>query len=255
MTDRATEDNGDHYVRPTTSFWQTILPADDPSIASGPPYRYGYPARLPDGRCLVLPLRRLPDGRRAVASLIANQASFSVMKALSDVMGELARAAGAEQIVGMPTLGLSFAPLVAQRLDFTNYVPLGYSQKFWYRQELSEPVRSITTPGSGKSVFIDPNVVPRLEGRKIVVVDDAVSSGSTLMSVYRLLARLNCDVIGVVVAMRQGVTWRENLAAEFPSPPDLVRSVIAAPLFELGEDGWYPIAGTLDDGDAQSSYP
>lgn len=243
----AIDQQRDDFVKPTTSFWQEILPAGHPAGDAAPPFRYGYPARLPDGRILVLPLRRLPDGNRAAASLIANQASFAVNDALAAVMAEHARERQAEVVIGMPTLGLVFAPKVAKLLDHPNYVPLGYSRKFWYREELSEPVRSVTTPGVGKSVFIDPNLLPRLAGRRAVVVDDAVSSGTTLLSVLSLLGRLDCKPVGIVVAMRQSVAWRERLAARDQALPDLVRGVVAGPLFEWVPDGWMPIPGTLDE--------
>ena len=94
------DNGGDRFIEPTTRFWQKLLEPQDPTVAQGPPYRYGYPAQLPDGRWLVLPLRPLPDGERAVASLIANQASFAVIEALSEAMAQSARRAGAEQVVG-----------------------------------------------------------------------------------------------------------------------------------------------------------
>jgi adenine/guanine phosphoribosyltransferase-like PRPP-binding protein len=239
----------DDFVKPTTEFWQEILPPGDPAGRAQPPYRYGYPVRLPDGSVLVLPLRRLPDANRAVASFIANQASFAVNDVLAAAMAGHARGLGAEVVVGMPTLGLVFAPKVAKLLGHGNYVPLGYSRKFWYRDALSEPVRSITTPGAGKAVFIDPNLLPRLAGRRAVVVDDAVSSGTTLLSVLTLLERVDARLAGIVVAMRQGVAWRESLAARDPALPGLVRGVVAAPLFERVEGGWAPIPGTLDGAD------
>ncbi len=245
MTDDARDGQAD-FIKQTTGFWQEILPPDDGSVQQAPPYRFAYPAVFPDGRRLILPLRRLPGTNRAVASLIANQASFTVVDALADVMAAFARDAGAEQVVGMPTLGLAFAPRVAQHLGLNNYIPLGYSRKFWYRDDLSEPVHSITTPGQGKSVFIDPNILPRLAGRRVAVIDDAISTGSTFLSVHQLLARLDCEIATVVVAMRQGTAWRENLTVTDPNLPTLVRGVIAAPLFEFGGDGWYPLAGTLD---------
>ena len=58
------------------SFWQEILPPD--AVAVG-----GYAARFDDGRTLLLPIRPLPDGKRALASLIINQASFAVVDALA----------------------------------------------------------------------------------------------------------------------------------------------------------------------------
>jgi hypothetical protein len=64
-------------------FWQDFLRADDP-VLTAPSYHAGYPARLADGRHLLLPIRVLPgDGTRAVASLITNQASFRVLDAIA----------------------------------------------------------------------------------------------------------------------------------------------------------------------------
>jgi adenine/guanine phosphoribosyltransferase-like PRPP-binding protein len=235
----------DNFVKPTTDFWQEILAADDPSAQIDPPYRYRYPAKLRNGRHLMLPLRVLPDGNRAAASLIANHASFSVINELATEMSNLARTANVDQIVGMPTLGLAFAPSIAEDLGFANYVPLGYSRKFWYRDNLSQPVNSITTPGAGKSVYIDPNIVPRLKGRRVAVVDDAISSGSTIVSVLKLLRSLDCDVAVILVAMIQGVRWRMGLEEVGPTTPDLVKGAFSTPLFQRTDQGWVPEPGSL----------
>src|SRR5262245_52009172 len=169
-------------TRPTTDYWQHLLDGWPEGKAPRPPYRFDYPVRLPDGRVLVLPLRELPEGGRAVASLIANQASFNVVSALSNHMAGLARAAGIDIVLGLPTLGLAFAPLVAERLGHARFAPLGYSRKFWYEDALSEPVFSITSPGGEKKLYLDPNIVPLLQGRRICLVDDAISTGSSLLA-------------------------------------------------------------------------
>lgn len=227
------------FTRPTTDFWQRIAEANE--IEPHPPYRYGYPARLPDGRYLVLPIRRLPgDARRAVASLIANQASFHVVRVLAQHMSALAREAAPTVVIGLPTLGLAFAPLVAQALGFARFVPLGYSRKFWYDEALSAPVSSLTTPVAGKRIYLDPNQVPLVRGARAVVIDDAISSGATQAAVLPLLRTLDCDVAAIVVAMKQGDAWRERLAAIGAEWPSRVRGVFDSPLLALREDGWLP---------------
>ncbi|GAB5374166.1 MAG: phosphoribosyltransferase [Acuticoccus sp.] len=231
----------DDTIEPTTAYWQTIVPADDPAANAPPPYRFGYPARLPDGRFLFLPLRRLPDGRRATASLIANHASFDVVETLSAFMAEAARDTGADVVVGLPTLGLAFAPLVARHLGHTNYVPLGYSRKFWYEERLSEPTRSITTPGQQKSIYLDPNLLPRVAGKRVLVVDDAISSGTTVISVLTLLARIAVEPVAIAVAMRQGSVWREAVARQAPALAANVLGVFDSPILERVESGWSPL--------------
>ena len=234
------------FIIPTTTFWQDLIPAGDPKAVQAAPYRYGYPALMPDKRALLLPLRKLPEGDRAVASLIANQASFSVISALTDAMADIAKSINPDQIVGLPTLGLAFAPMIAEKLGHSHFIPLGYSRKFWYSDDLSEPVYSITSPDRSKKIYLDPNILPRLNKKRVIIVDDAISSGSTILSVLRLLHRQDCEVIGILVAMRQGVLWKTTLEQELHGSSALVKSVIAAPLFEHQADGWFPIPETID---------
>src|SRR5260221_10533674 len=150
----------DTYTEPTTGYWQDLTPEIPTRFSATPPYRFGYPVSLPCSRILVLPLRRLPDGNRAVASLIANQASNIVIAALADHMATQARALDAEIIVGLPTLGLAFASLVAERLGETGYVPLGYSRQFWYDDTLSESVSLITSPEAGNEMRLVSELAP-----------------------------------------------------------------------------------------------
>src|ERR1700728_943752 len=154
------------YTEPTTGYWQELATEIPSRFSATPPYRFGYPVNLPCGRILVLPLRQLPDSDRAVASLIANQASNIVVATLADHMAVQAQALDAEVIIGLPTLGLAFASLVAERLGQSRYVPLGCSRKFWYDDALSEPVSSITSPDLDKRLRFDPNLLPLIEGRR-----------------------------------------------------------------------------------------
>jgi adenine/guanine phosphoribosyltransferase-like PRPP-binding protein len=228
------------YTEATTGYWQELTTEIPPRFPASPPFRFGYPVRLPCGRILVLPLRALPGGNRAVASLIANQASTIVVAALADHMAAEARAFDAEIVVGLPTLGLAFASLVAERLGQSRYVPLGYSRKFWYDDALCEPVSSITSPEAGKQLRLDPNLRPLLENRRVVLIDDAVSTGVTAVAAVRLLQKIGVDIAGMVVAMKQTNRW-EAAAAMLPLA---VRAVYGCPLFERSDAGWMPLTGT-----------
>ena len=229
------------YTEATTGYWQDLTPEVPARFPATPPYRFGYPATLPCGRVLVLPLRELPDGDRAVASLIANQASNLVVAALADHMATQARTFDAEIVVGLPTLGLAFASEVAERLGQPRYVPLGYSRKFWYDDALSKPVSSITSPDAGKKLRLDPNLLPLIEGRRVVLIDDAISTGATALAAVRLLQKVGVEIAGMVVAMKQTNRWQASTTA-LP-----VRAVFGCPLFQRGEGGWIPLAETQPD--------
>jgi adenine/guanine phosphoribosyltransferase-like PRPP-binding protein len=186
-------------------FWQEILPPD--TVATG-----GYPARFEDGRILLLPIRRLPDGKHALASLIVNQASFSVVDALATALAHKLTPFAPEVIVGMPTLGLTLASVVAQKLGHSRYVPLGNSAKFWYNTELSVPLSSVTTPNQQKRLFIDPRLLPLLEGRRIALVDDVISSGASMRAGIALLEACGVQPAALGTAMLQAEGWQESLA-------------------------------------------
>ena len=228
-----------HFTEPTTGYWQRFV--DEAELTADPadhdgPWRYGYPAPLPDGRALLLPIRQLAaDPSRAVASLISNQASLDVIDTLGVMLARLLAPFAPEAVVGMPTLGLAYAPVVARELGLERVVPLGYSRKYWYDKALSAPVQSITTPDGGKRVYLDPNLLPLLRGRRVVLVDDVVSSGATLDAPWRLIESLGAEVLACGVVMRQGERWIDTLGPERAAK---VFGVIDTPLLRAVPKGW-----------------
>ncbi len=225
-------------------FWQTFYPVGTFDVAPADGFRDLYPASLPDGRQIALPVRVLPgDGSRAVASMIVNQASFAVEDALSDAMAAYARAYAPEIVIGVPTLGLPLANGVARRLGHERMVALGTSRKFWYSEELSEPMSSITSPEHAKRLYLDPRMLPLLEGRRVLVVDDVVSSGTSMLAVLKLLAKAGIRPVAAVFGMLQGDVWRQALAEFDPAFAAHVHGAIASPRLTLGSDGgWRSIA-------------
>jgi adenine/guanine phosphoribosyltransferase-like PRPP-binding protein len=228
-------------------FWQDIHSAGTFDAVPSNGFRDLYPAVLPDGRQVTLPIRILPSGKQAVASLIVNQASFVVEDALAEAMTELARPFTADIIIGIPTLGLPLANGVARRLGHRRMVSLGTSRKFWYRDELSEPLSSITSPDHAKRVFLDPRLLPLLENRRVIVVDDVISSGASMTAVLRLLGRIGIKPVAAVFAMTQGERWRDALADLDRTLPTLVFSAIASPIFAVTPEGlWRPELSVQD---------
>src|SRR5271155_1907369 len=104
-------------------FWQTI---ESPRRFDPTRSQSGfYPATFADGRQLLLPIRPLADGEHALASLILNQASFEVVDAIAADLAAKLSPFRPEIIIGLPTLGLTLACAVAQKLGHRRYAPLG----------------------------------------------------------------------------------------------------------------------------------
>jgi len=195
-----------------------------------------YAAPMPDGSALELPLRDLGD--TAVAGLIANQASFEVVDRLSAWMTQLARPFGAEVVVGLPALGQVFAPSIARALGHPNWVAPGWSRKRWYEERLSVAAQSITSPAE-RRLWLDPRLLPRLEGRRVLLVDDVISTGASARAGLVLLEAAAIVPVALVVAMAQGDRWTDDWPEEVP-----VRAVFATPIFARDPAGWVPVEGS-----------
>ena len=215
--------------------WQGFVQApdaDEPRVWSET-----YAAPMPDGRRLLLPLRDM--GERAVAGLIVNQASFAVLDTLTDWVSEIARPHQPDIVVGLPTLGHVVGAAVARALGHPNWVAPGTTRKLWYEDELSVPMASITSPSTGRRLWLDPRLVSRLEGRRVLLVDDVVSTGASVVSALELLRSIGVRPVAVCACMLQGDRWRGVIPADMP-----VEGVFATPLFKGVVGGWTPIMGS-----------
>jgi adenine/guanine phosphoribosyltransferase-like PRPP-binding protein len=230
------------------SYFDRIIPAADMPVLPPPPYRDAFPVRLPDGDWALLPFLALPpDFDTAIAYLCITENSFDLEDRLSSAMADLVRPLQPDIVVGMPTLGMVLAASVGKKLGHPHYVPLSYSRKFWFEDALSIPVNSITTPVQPKMVYIDPHLLYRLEGKRVLLVEDVISTGGTVAAELELMKRIGANVIGVVTAIRETRVWIDKLSAIDPKVKELVTSPICCPLFRKSGDGWIPDPSTMPD--------
>jgi adenine/guanine phosphoribosyltransferase-like PRPP-binding protein len=219
-------------------FWQEIHPPS--TFERQPPdgHRDAFPATFEDGRQVLLPIRELADGQHALASLIINQASFAVEDALCASLAAAVSRHRPEIVVGLPTLELTLARGTALKLGHGRYVPLGTSRKFWYREDLSVPLVSITSPDQAKRLYIDPRMLPLLEGRRVLLVDDVISSGRSIRAALDLLERCGVRPTMIGAAMLQSDAWRPMVGDAWR---DEVVGVLRTPrLRRVPEGGWLP---------------
>ncbi|EPE95170.1 phosphoribosyltransferase [Rhizobium grahamii] len=219
----------------THEFWQEIH--NPGTFPSGGDVSSCYVTELEDGRQLRLPVRVLADGQHALASLIINQASFAVLDVLAQSLAEKMERFKVEVVAGLPTLGLTLAAAVAQKLGHTRYVPLGTSRKFWYRDDLSVALSSITTPTQQKRLYIDPRMLPLLEGRRVALIDDVISSGASIASGLQLLAGCGVEPVAIGAAMLQSQRWCEALDTVGPQWRERTAGVFSTPMLEITETG------------------
>ena len=116
-------------------------------------------------------------------------------------------------------------------------MPLGTSRKFWYDDALSAAVVSVTSPTPGKRVYLDPHLRPLVEGRRVLLIDAAVSTGRTAGAPWDLLESLGAQVVALGVVMCQGRRWVAELG---PDRAARVFSVFDSLLLRAVAEGWVP---------------
>jgi adenine/guanine phosphoribosyltransferase-like PRPP-binding protein len=221
-----------------TSYHVTVTASPQESAS---PYQVIYSVKLRDGTWLNLPIIPLPGGTEGIALLMSNQTPFRVEDHVTKLLVELAREFQPEVIVGIPTLGLDYARLVARGLGFEDYVALGNSRKFWYDDELSEPIQSVTSPGSTKRVYLDPALVKRVRGKRTLIIDDVINTGGSAVAAIELLERAGAELVGLGVVLVEGEAWKKELVRFSEKWPSRVRGLGVIPIFRKDAGGWIPL--------------
>jgi adenine/guanine phosphoribosyltransferase-like PRPP-binding protein len=128
--------------------------------------------------------------------------------------------------------------MVADTLGHTNWVAPGWSRKRWYNWVLSVPASSSTAPDA-RRLWLDPRIVHRLQGRRVLLVDDVISTGSSALAGVALLERAGVRPVALLLAMAQGDRWCATWPADI-----MVRAAFATPIFTRVPSGWLPRAGS-----------
>ncbi len=82
-------------------------------------------------------------------------------------------------------------------------------------------------------MWLDPRLLPRLQGRRVLLVVDVISTGSSAQAGLALLRAAGIAPVALCVAMIQGERWRVDWPAALP-----VVAAFVTPLFARAADGW-----------------
>jgi adenine/guanine phosphoribosyltransferase-like PRPP-binding protein len=170
-----------------------------------------YEIRLA-GEPFRLPIVQL-DENTAIAHLIVFNMGIRFGELVGKAMARRFAALKPDIVVGSATLGIPVAIEVSRHLGLDRYVILQKSPKFSLADALSEEVKSITTP-LPQRLLLDRKSISVIQGRRVVVVDDVVTSGSSIAAAIRLMRRAGANVIGVGVILTEGHAWRAALGED-----------------------------------------
>ena len=197
------------------------------------------------GHTFSLPIIEL-NYRRAIALLMVIDMGVRFGDIVGDAIARHFSPFEPDIVVGSATLGIPIAIEVARRLGKDRYVILQKSPKFHLADAMVEEVRSITT-AVPQRLLLDRRSITLLQGKRVLIVDDVVATGSSMAAAIRLVRRAGAEVIGAGVILTEGHGWRNALGRD----SKLITSLGHIPQFDI-LDG-VAVPDPLTEADAKPS--
>jgi adenine phosphoribosyltransferase len=145
-----------------------------------------------------------------------------------------------EIVVAPATLGIPIAIEVTRWYGLDDYVILQKSPKIHLGDALFREVQSVTSKGSQR-ILLDSRAVPLLKGRRVLLVDDVVATGSSLAASIALTRDAGAELVGVGVILTEGYGWKETLGED----AKLIHELGHIPQFAIEGNKATPIPDTL----------
>ncbi len=186
------------------------------------------------GRTLQLPIIALSD-ELAIASFVSVDAPLSFVAGAGDQLAESLAEFEPDVVVTAATLGIPIGTSVAAKLEHDRLVVLQKTNKRHLHDALVEPVQSITT-GDPQVLRLDRAHLPFLENKRVIFVDDVISTGASTVAALRLIRRAGGDVVAIGAVLVEGTGWQSALGDDAANTLWLDR----IPLFRPSSDGWTP---------------
>ncbi|GBR04938.1 phosphoribosyltransferase family protein [Acetobacter oeni] len=189
------------------------------------------------GREVSLPITPVsPD--RAIALMMITDMGVRFGEHIGAALAEKLRPLNPEIVIGTATLGIPVAIEVTRHLGLDNYIILQKSPKKHLADALTHSLSSVTSHGS-QELRLDRAALPLLLRRRIVVVDDVIATGSSLVASLALARQASAEVVGIGAVLTDGDAWRAKLEAD----AGLVRALAHVPQFRrMGPGHWEAIA-------------
>jgi adenine/guanine phosphoribosyltransferase-like PRPP-binding protein len=118
---------------------------------------------------------------------------------------------GVDIVAAPATLGIPVAIEVTRALGLDDYVILQKSRKVHLGDALEEPVHAITSTSSS-ALLLDRARVHAVAGKRVLFVDDVISTGSSSVAGLRLLEQAGAQIVGIGALLAEGDGWPEALA-------------------------------------------
>ncbi|MFB9768417.1 phosphoribosyltransferase family protein [Lactiplantibacillus modestisalitolerans] len=108
-----------------------------------------------------------------------------------------------DYLVTMESKGIPLAQVLSDQTHHPHFIVLRKSIKDYMQAPRCEDVHAITT-SAHQQLVLDGADTTRIRGRKVVIVDDVISSGGSLQTAHDLLTRAGATVVKQLAILAEG---------------------------------------------------
>lgn len=114
--------------------------------------------------------------------------------------------------------GIPLVYEMARQSGQNRYILARKSPKLYMRNVIRYEVKSITTEG-GQTLYLDGDDAAYLYGKRVLIVDDVISTGASLFALEHLVAEAGGTVVGKMAVLAEGdAIERKDIIALAPLP-------------------------------------
>jgi len=178
-----------------------------------------------------LPLVALNE-QLALALLITVDMGVEFMSRAGAELAEIIRPYDVDIVATVATMGIPVAVEVTRHLGLDQYVILHKTPKIHLADAISETVRSITTDAEQRLLF-DRARIKDVEGKRVAIVDDVISTGASTGTALRLLRGVGAEIVVIGTLVTEASIWRTSLGED----ASMVRALGSIPVFSTDGSG------------------
>jgi len=148
-----------------------------------------------------LPLIKLNDTTTIASFVLLGDAELTTYAA--EQLNQRLADVDFDYLVTMESKGIPLAQALSQLTNHPRFIVLRKSIKDYMRTPLTTPVQSITT-SADQELVLDGTDAALIQGKRVVIVDDVISSGGSLATAQTLLAKAGATVVRKVAILAEG---------------------------------------------------
>jgi adenine phosphoribosyltransferase len=135
------------------------------------------------------------------------------VEAVSNELTPLIAAKHPDILVTAEAKSIPLAHAISTRMNNMPYVVLRKSFKPYMGDALQSETLSITT-GAPQTLYLDEKDRGLVAGKKVIILDDVISTGSTLQGMRLILGKAGAEVIAEAAIFTEGdrATWQNIIA-------------------------------------------